>query len=137
MLILRALVGCFPLAGKNSPNFAQYQYPYIEGLQSPERSATTLSKDTNMTNSNANSQDKHVNPIDEFFARDQENEISTQESVQHEVFDVNADDIAHPPHETSQEHSLDDTHETLTPDLLETDALDEAAENEVRINEQE
>ena len=82
-----------------------------------------------MSNHKRNLQDKHVNTIDQFLTRDQENEISRQVWVQQEVFDVNADDLAHRPHETSQEHSLNDTHETLTPDILETDALGEATED--------
>ena len=89
-----------------------------------------------MKNHKRSSQETHVNPTDEFLARDQEGEISIQESIQQEVIDVNADDIVHAPKHTSREHSLDDTHETFTAAVLETDALDEAAENAMK-NEQE
>ena len=90
-----------------------------------------------MTNHKRNSQDKHVNPIDELLTRDQENEISRQESVQQEVFDVNADDLAHQPTSTSQEHSLDDTHETLTQSCFDKNALLEVAENATKKTEQD
>jgi len=85
-----------------------------------------------MKNHKRSSADTYANPLDAVLNQAQEGEISRQESVQHNVFDVNADDLAHPPHNTSQEHPLDDTHETLTPALLKTDALDEAAENAMK-----
>jgi hypothetical protein len=88
-----------------------------------------------MSNDKRDSQDKHVNTIDEFLTRDQEGEISRPESVQEGVFDVKADDLAQRPHDTSQKHSLDDTHETLTPDILETDALSEATEDAMKESE--
>ena len=88
-----------------------------------------------MTNQNRNAQSQHANPIDAFLNQDQEDEISRPESVEEGVFDVNADDLAHRPHDTSEEHSLDDTHETLASSCLETDALAEAAEDATKESE--
>ncbi len=73
---------------------------------------------------------KHVNSIDGVLNQRQEGEIPRPEYVKDVGFDVKADDIVHQPHDTSEEHSLDDAHETLTP--LETDALDEAAANAMK-----
>ena len=88
-----------------------------------------------MSNLKRNSQGKHVSPTDEFLTRDQEGEISRPESVVEGVFAVKADNLAHRPHETSQEHSLYDTHQTLTPDIPETDLLGEAAEDAMKESE--
>jgi hypothetical protein len=85
-----------------------------------------------MSNHKRNSEDEHVNPIDAVLNQSQEGKISRPESVEEGVFDVKADDLAQRPHDTSQEHSLDDTHETLTPACLETDALDEATEDAMK-----
>lgn len=82
-----------------------------------------------MNNHKGNSQGNHSNPIDAVLNQSQEGELSRPESVEEVGFDRKADDLIHRPHETSEEHSLDDTHETLTPASLETDALGEAAEN--------
>jgi hypothetical protein len=87
-----------------------------------------------MSNDNRNSQDKHLNPTDEFLTRDQDGEISRPESVQEEVFDVKADDLLHQPVSTSQEHSLDDTHETLTESCFGKNDLLAVAEAATKIN---
>jgi hypothetical protein len=55
--------------------------------------------------------------------QNQEGETSRPESVEGVGFGNKADDLAHRPDSTSQEHSLDDTHETLTPSCLEEDFL--------------
>jgi hypothetical protein len=72
------------------------------------------------------------NPIDAVLNEHQDGELSRPESVKRVGFDVKADDLVHLPHNSSEEHSLDDTHKTLTP--LETDALDEALENTMKEN---
>jgi hypothetical protein len=90
-----------------------------------------------VSNQNGNSEGNESNPIDEFLSQEQEGEISRPESVVEGVFDIKADDLAHRPHETSQEHSLDDTHETLTPDIPETDLLGEATEDAMKESEQD
>lgn len=63
-------------------------------------------------NDKRNSQDKYDNPIDAVLNEHQDGELSRLESVKRVGFDVKANDLAHLPHETSEEHSLDDTHET-------------------------
>lgn len=90
-----------------------------------------------MSREKRNSQEEHVNPIDWFLHKTQDDEISRQESVEQVVFDVNADDIAHPPHSTSQEHSLDDTHDTLRQSCFDKNDLFEAAEDAMKKTEQD
>lgn len=82
-----------------------------------------------MNNQKSSSEDTHANPIDWFLNETQEDEISKQESVQQDAFDVNADDLAHAPKRTSQEHSLDDTHASLTQSSFDKNDLLAAAEN--------
>lgn len=67
-----------------------------------------------MSNEKRNSKSRHANSMDVLLNQDQENEISRPESLEEVGFDVKADDLVHQPDSTSQEHSLDDTHETLT-----------------------
>lgn len=83
-----------------------------------------------------NSQGKRSNSIDAFLNADQEGEISRPESLEGAGFERNADDLAHRPEATSQEHSLEDTHEMQTPDCLDVEALDEAAENAMKEDDQ-
>lgn len=85
-----------------------------------------------MNNLSLTAQGVNLNPIDEFLADDREGEISRPESVEEVGFDVKADDLAHRPNSTSQEHSLDDTQKTLTADCIDTDALGEAAEDAIK-----
>ena len=88
-----------------------------------------------MSKEKHNSEDALVNPIDAFLNETQEDEISRPESPEEGVFDVKADDLTQRPHDTSQKHSLDDTHETLTPEILGTDALSEATEDAMKESE--
>jgi hypothetical protein len=90
-----------------------------------------------MTNRKRNSEDTHVNPIDAVFNQTQEGDISRPESAKEVGFDVNADDLAHQPDSTSQEHSLDDTHETLTQDRFDKSDLLKVAEHAMKNDEQE
>ena len=90
-----------------------------------------------MSNQNGNSEGKHSNPIDESLNRDQEGELSRPESVQGVGFENKADDLVHQPSSTSQEHSLDDTHETLTQSCFDQNALLEVAENAMKKSEQD
>ena len=87
-----------------------------------------------MNNRKSISPDTKTNSMDTFLNQSQEDEISRPESVEEGIFDVKADDLLHAPNNTSQEHSLDDTHQTLTPACLETEALDEAAEDAIKGN---
>jgi hypothetical protein len=88
-----------------------------------------------VSNQNRSSEDKHSNPIDVVLNQNQEGEISRPEWIKEGVFDVKADDLVHRPHEASQEHSLDDTHETLTPSCLDENPLIEAVENVMKESE--
>lgn len=90
-----------------------------------------------MSDHKCNSQGEHVNPIDAVLNQSQEGEISRPESVEEVCFDVKADDLAHQPHTTSQEHSLDDTHETLTQSCFDVNDLIEAASNATKKTEED
>jgi hypothetical protein len=88
-----------------------------------------------MTNYKRGSQDEHANPIDAVLKQTQDGEISRPESAKEVGFDVNADDLAHQPDSTSQEHSLDDTHETLTQARFDKNDLLEVAEDAMKESE--
>jgi hypothetical protein len=84
---------------------------------------------TTMTEPKSHSHGDRGNSIDEFLNSDQEDELSRPESVPGVGFDNKADDVAHRTNRSSQEHSLDDVHETQTPTCLEKDLLGEAVED--------
>jgi hypothetical protein len=87
-----------------------------------------------MSNEKHSSEDTFVNPIDAVLNETQDDEISRPESVEEVGFDVKTDDLAHRPDSTSQEHSLDDTHETLTQACFDRDDLLAVAEAATKIN---
>ena len=80
-----------------------------------------------MSDPKRRSRSEAKNPIDEFLDSDQEGKLSRPESVPGVGFDDKADDLAHDPRRTSQEHSLNDVEERQEPSCLDTDLLGEAA----------
>ena len=90
-----------------------------------------------MSNQETESGAKAPGPIDEFLNGDQEGMISRPEPLEGVGFENKADDIAHQPQGTSQEHSLDDTQETLTPACLQENVLLEVAEKELKKSQQD
>lgn len=80
-----------------------------------------------MSSQKSNSEDKHSNPIDDVLNQDQDGKITRPDSIKGVGFGNKADDLAHRPDNTSQEHSLDDTHQLQTPLCLEEDFLGQAA----------
>jgi hypothetical protein len=81
-----------------------------------------------MSNHKANPQEEYENPIDAVLHQSPKGELSRPDSVEQDAFAVKADDLLFQPEETSLEHSMDDTHETLTKSRFDGNDLLEAAE---------
>jgi hypothetical protein len=89
-----------------------------------------------MSDAKYDSRVKEGSSIDEFLQSDQDDKISRPESVRGVGFDEKADDLAHLPTQTSQEHTLDDVQTRLDASIMEKDFLGEAAGNAMKQDEE-